>query len=32
MIGGDPITKAGLENAAEMVQTAMALKALTQTA
>jgi len=32
MIGGDPITKAGLENAAEMVQTATALKALTQTA
>ncbi len=26
MIGGDPITKAGLENAAEMVQTATQLK------
>ena len=26
MIGGDPITKAGLENAAEMVQSAIALK------
>jgi DNA repair protein RecN (Recombination protein N) len=29
MIGGDPITKAGLENATEMVQTASELKAAT---
>ena len=26
MIGGEPITKAGLENASEMVQSAIALK------
>ena len=32
MIGGDPITKAGLENATEMVQTAIALKTAAMTA
>jgi DNA repair protein RecN (Recombination protein N) len=32
MIGGDPITKAGLENAAEMIRTATELKAAAQTA
>lgn len=32
MIGGDPITKAGLENAAEMVQSSAVLKASARTA
>ena len=32
MIGGDPITKAGLENAAEMVQMAVKVKAVAGTA